>query len=99
MVFQDHVGVNGGAPVNGVAAPAALSARLIETVDVRVEAYLGGASASLATLTALKPGSVIELDESLAQPVELRVNGRTIARGELVSIGDRLGVRITEISK
>lgn len=73
-------------------------AGLIEKLDVSVEAFLGGASITIADLNALKAGSVLKLDASLSDHVEVRVNGVLIALGELVAVGDKFGVRIATLS-
>jgi len=74
-----------------------LSSRLIENVTVQLEAFLGAAEMTVAELTALTPGSVVALDAQLNAAVELRLNGVAVARGELVAVGDKFGVRLTEI--
>lgn len=74
-------------------------ASLIDSVEVVVEAFLGGARLTVAQVKALKPDSLIDLDAALGAAVELRLNGTTIGRGELVAVGDRFGVRITEVGK
>jgi flagellar motor switch protein FliN/FliY len=45
----------------------------------------------------LGPGSVIELEHSAAEPVEIYANGRCIGRGEIVVVGEQFGVRVTEL--
>lgn len=45
----------------------------------------------------LKKGSVIELDKIAGEPLEIRVNGKLMARGEAVIVNDRFGIRVTEI--
>jgi flagellar motor switch protein FliN/FliY len=75
-----------------------VSASLLDAVDVAVEAYLGEAIMSAAQLRQLGPDAVVALGV-LNAPVELRVNGLTIAHGELVAVGDRFGVRITALSQ
>lgn len=72
---------------------------LIEHVDVAVEALLGSASMKVADLLAMGKGEVITLDRQINEAVELRVNGRVIARGEIVTVGDSFAVRITEIGQ
>jgi flagellar motor switch protein FliN/FliY len=72
---------------------------LIDSVEVSLEAYLGEARLTVGELGALKPGSVLALDSGLDRAVELRLNGVSVARGELVAVGDRFGVRLTEIAK
>lgn len=76
-----------------------INPRLIETVSVTLEAYLGEARMTVADLTALKDNSVVPLDAALNQAVELRLNGVAVARGELVAVGDSFAVRLTEIAK
>ncbi len=71
---------------------------LLEAVDVRVEAFLGETNMTIAQLNALKAGGVVTLDALLNEPVELRVNGVRVAHGELVSVGDKFGVRITAVA-
>jgi len=75
-----------------------LNNRLIETVDVKLETYLGATSMTIAELNDLRTGGVIALDAALNEVVELRLNGICIAHGELVAVGDKFGVRITAIS-
>jgi flagellar motor switch protein FliN/FliY len=70
---------------------------LIQNVDVTIETFLGRTRVTVADLNALLVGSVVKLDATLNQPVELRVNGVTIAQGELVAVGDKFGVRITSV--
>ena len=81
------------------AAPPRVSARLIETVGVELEAFLGSARMTVAELTALTPGAVVALDAQLNAAVELRLNGVAVAHGELVAVGDKFGVRLTGIAQ
>lgn len=69
----------------------------IDRIDVTVEAVLGGATLSVGALNALTADSVVKLDAALGALVDLRLNGAVVARGELVAVGDRFGVRIAEI--
>ena len=71
---------------------------IIDNVGVTLEAFVGEARLTVAELTALKAGAVVPLEASLAEAVELRLNGVPVARGELVAVGDRFGVRIAEVS-
>lgn len=81
------------------ATPPRVSAKLIESVEVEIEALLGSARMTVAELTALKPGAVVELDAQLNAPVELRLNGVAVAHGELVAVGEKFGVRLTGIAQ
>ena len=83
----------------GSAPRSALTERLIDTVEVVLEAHIGKARLTVAELGALRPGASIALDAALDHAVELRLNGATIARGELVAIGDNFGVRLIEIAE
>ena len=78
---------------------AKLNGFLLGNVDVKVETYLGETSMTVAQLNALKAGGVITLDAALNELVEVRVNGITIAHGELVAVGDKFAVRITSVAK
>lgn len=76
---------------------AELSQRLIAHVEVEVEVVLGTAHISVAELAELEKGALVEVDRKLSEAAELRVNGRVIARGEIVSVDDKFAVRVTEI--
>lgn len=76
-----------------------IDAKLIENVGVTLEAYLGDARMTVAELTNLKETEVIPLDAALNQSVELRLNGVPVARGELVAVGEKFGVRLIEMAK
>ncbi|WP_231862612.1 flagellar motor switch protein FliN [Sphingorhabdus sp. M41] len=66
-------------------------------VPVTIQAILGRAKMSVADVVRLKVGHVIELDRRVGEPVDILVNGRLIARGEVVLIDGLLGVTLTEI--
>lgn len=68
-------------------------------VPVKVKAVLGGARIQVGELIQMRTGSVVELDRRVGEPVDVYVNGRLIARGELVLIDGLLGVTLTEIVK
>jgi len=87
--------VGEGRPAAGGGTP--LDQMLDLTVTVTAEA--GRATLSLAEVLALTPGSVIELAKSIEEPLELQVNGRVVARGEVVVINDRYGIRITSLGE
>ena len=71
--------------------------RLLHDVELEVTAELGRTRMSVRELLALAPGAVIELDRAAGGPVDLLVNDRVIARGEVVVIDESFGIRITEI--
>lgn len=76
-----------------------INPKVIDSVGVTLEAYLGESRMTVADLTALKEESVVPLDAALNQAVELRLNGVAVARGELVAVGESFAVRLTEIAK
>lgn len=70
---------------------------LLHDVEMEVSAELGRTRMSVRELLSLSPGAVVELDRAAGSPADLLVNGRLIARGEVVVIDENFGIRITEI--
>jgi len=68
-------------------------------VPVNISAVLGRASVSVAQLLQLSQGSVLELDRKVGEAIDIYVNNRLVARGEVVIVDERLGVTMTEIIK
>ena len=68
-------------------------------VPVYISAVLGKASLSVAQLLQLTQGSVLELDRKVGEAIDIYVNNRLVARGEVVVVDERLGVTMTEIIK
>jgi len=69
-------------------------------VPVNISAVLGRAHLSVAQLLQLSQGSVLELDRKVGEAIDIYVNNRLVARGEVVMVDDsRLGVTMTEIVK
>ena len=68
-------------------------------VPVNISAVLGRASLSVAQLLKLGPGTVLELDRKVGEAIDIYVNNRLVARGEVVVVDERLGVTMTEIIK
>ncbi len=69
-------------------------------IPVAVQVFLGSASLPIGDLMKLGRGAIVALDHNIADPVDVVVNGRIIARGELVALDDdpsRIGVKLTEI--
>ncbi len=73
---------------------------LLATLELPVQVELGRVEVVVQDLLELAPGSVLELDKAVGEPVEVYIAGKLIAKGEVVVVlGDRLGVRITELIK
>ena len=68
-------------------------------VPVAVSAVLGRARLEVNQLMRLKPGAIIELDRKVGEAIDIYVNDRLVARGEVVLVEERLGVTMTEIIK
>ncbi|MFI4974449.1 MAG: flagellar motor switch protein FliN [Caulobacterales bacterium] len=68
-------------------------------VPVNISAVLGRAHMTVASLLQLGQGSVLELDRKVGEAIDIYVNNRLVARGEVVIVEDRLGVTMTEIIK
>lgn len=71
---------------------------LIGHLPVRLSVALGTAELTIDRLFSLSANDVVELDSEIDAPVDVRLNGKVIARGTLVAVGDNFGVRITQIS-
>ncbi len=85
------------------APPAAPATRVnpstFENVPVKISAVLGKTKIDVAQLRQLNEGAIIELNRKVGEPIDLYVNDRLIARGELVMVDGSLGVTMTEIVK
>jgi flagellar motor switch protein FliN/FliY len=68
-------------------------------IPVQVSAVLGKTSMQVSQLLKLGRGAVVELDRKVGEAVDIYVNNRLVARGEVVVVEDRLGVTMTEILK
>src|SRR5512147_2264649 len=89
---------NIGEESNGKAKPSQPSnIDLLMDVSLRVSVELGRTRMQLAQILELQHGSVIELDRLAGDPVDIFVNDCMVARGEVVIVDDKFGVRITEM--
>lgn len=70
---------------------------ILQDVPLVIEAEMGRSSKSLRDVLRIGEGSVIDFDKEANEPVDLTINGRLIARGEIVEIEGNYGVRITEL--
>ena len=68
-------------------------------IPVRVSAVLGKSSVQVNELLKLGRGAVVELDRKVGEAIDIYVNDRLVARGEVVVVDDRLGITMTEIIK
>ncbi|CCZ22027.1 surface presentation of antigens (SPOA) protein [Acetobacter sp. CAG:977] len=68
-------------------------------IPVQVSAVLGKSSMQVHQLLKLGRGAVVELDRKIGEAIDIYVNNRLVARGEVVVVDDRLGITMTEIIK
>jgi len=71
--------------------------RVLENIDVRLTVEVGNAEIKIRDLLRLNEGSIVELDRLAGDPLDILVNGTMIAQGEVVMVGERFGVRFSEI--
>lgn len=71
----------------------------VYSVPVQVSAVLGRATMPVSQLLKLGRGAVVELDRRVGEAIDIYVNNRLVARGEIVVVDDRLGITMTEIIK
>ena len=87
----------------GSSAPADLGARgndglsFVMDVPVELTIELGRKSTRIGEVLRLGPGSILELNKANGEPLDVYVNNRLIARGEAVVVGERYGIRLTEV--
>lgn len=92
---------DGGAGAAREAAGRLAENPLVMSIPVEVQIILGSAEMSVSDLMALQKGSTVALDRRVGEPVDIAVNGRRIARGEIIVVdpdASRFGVRLTEIA-
>lgn len=85
------------APPRSSAPPTPDDLQAVFDVPVKVQAILGRARMDIGELLRLKAGMVVELDRRVGEAVDIFVNNRLIARGEVVLIDSTLGITLTEI--
>lgn len=93
-----------GAPLSAAPASTAkprtsgsIDLGLLGDVPLLVTAELGRTTMHMRELLALAPGSIVELDRLAGSPIDVLVNGKTVARGEVVVVDEEFGIRIVEI--
>ena len=71
----------------------------VSNIPVRISAVLGKTTMSVNEVLKLGRGAVIELERKVGEPVDVFLNNRLVARGEVVVVDDKLGITMTEIIK
>jgi flagellar motor switch protein FliN/FliY len=91
----DDIGYQDDEQISRVAA----DLEAVFDVPVQVSAVLGRSKMDVGELLKLGPGTVLELDRRVGEAIDIYVNNRLVARGEVVLVEDKLGVTMTEIIK
>jgi flagellar motor switch protein FliN len=87
-------------PSNAEAKPQnAKDLEAVYEIPVQISAVLGRATMQVSQLLKLGRGAVVELDRKVGEAIDIYVNNRLVARGEVVVVDERLGVTMTEIVK
>ena len=76
-----------------------ISLDAVSDIPVQVSVVLGRTTMQVNQLLKLGRGAVVELDRKVGEPIDIYVNNRLVARGEVVVVEDRIGVTMTEIIK
>lgn len=71
--------------------------KILESIEVELSIEVGRTEMTIKDLLLLNEGSVVELDRLAGEPLDILVNGAIIAKGEVVMVGERYGVRFTDI--
>jgi len=82
-----------------IGEPMAGDVTAIYDIPVRVSAVLGSSTMQVSQLLKLGRGAVVELDRKVGEAIDIYVNNRLVARGEVVVVEDKLGITMTEIVK
>jgi flagellar motor switch protein FliN/FliY len=95
--FENNRGGSGGGELE--ALPVVKDLESVYDIPVQISAVLGKTNMQVSTLMRLNKGAVVELDRKVGEAIDIYVNNRLVARGEVVVVEDRLGVTMTEIIK
>ena len=82
-----------------MAAPSVEQLSAVYDIPVQLAAVLGRASMPVSQLLRLGRGAVVALDRKVGEPIDIFVNNRLVARGEVLVVDDHLGITMTEIIK
>ena len=72
--------------------------KVLENIEVKLTVEVGNTEIKIKDLLRLNEGSVVELDRLAGDPLDILANGTTIAKGEVVMVGERFGIRFTEVA-
>ncbi|MDG1982354.1 MAG: flagellar motor switch protein FliN [Alphaproteobacteria bacterium] len=72
--------------------------KVLENIEVKLTVEVGSTEMKIKDLLKLNEGSVVELERLAGDPLDILANGVNIARGEVVMVGERFGIRFTEVT-
>ena len=75
------------------------SFNVLHEVPLKISAVLGTTNMTVEEFLKCTQGSIIELEKQVGEPVDICVNGKIIAKGEIVLVGEKIGITLTEIVK
>jgi flagellar motor switch protein FliN/FliY len=87
---KDKVAKQGSAAVSNL--------RVLENIEVRLTVEVGNTEIKIKDLLRLNEGSVVELERLAGEPLDILANGTKIAKGEVVMVGEKFGIRFTEVA-
>lgn len=74
-----------------------INQEVIRSIPITMSVEVGSTTLKLRDLLRLSQGSVLELDRGVGEPMDVKINDTVIAKGEVVSVGDKLGISVVEI--
>ena len=74
-----------------------LDPQVLQNIPVTISVEVGRASLKIRDLVELAQGSVVQLDRATGEPLDLLVNNTLVAKGEIVVVGDRYGIKLTSV--
>lgn len=97
MSLKDFEGKSTGTDLE--VQPVVKDLESVYDIPVQISAVLGRCTMAVSSLMKMGPKSVVELDRKVGEAIDIYVNNRLVARGEVVVVEDRLGITMTEIIK
>lgn len=79
-------------------SPSSPKLKMLENIEVQLTVEVGGTKITIGDLLKLNDGSVVELDRIAGEHLDILVNGTLLAKGEVVLVGERLGIRFSEVA-
>jgi flagellar motor switch protein FliN/FliY len=96
---EEQYDIEGGLPEASKPPTNAKELEAVYDIPVQVSAVLGKANMQVSQLLKLGRGAIVELDRKVGEAIDIYVNNRLVARGEVVVVEEHLGVTMTEIIK